>query len=105
MTIPDRITPESINIFGLSLDLIGFILIFKFSRIPLLWTFGDVSSEKGRKISFFGASMVVFGFCFQIVSSVMAYCEVLPKIRTVVTSNAANDGHRKTGQWDGPGRW
>ncbi len=27
------------------------------------------------------------------------------ELASVVTSNPANDGHRKSGQWDGPGRW
>ena len=29
----------------------------------------------------------------------------LSPVPSVVTSNPAKDGHRKTGQWDGPGRW
>ena len=29
----------------------------------------------------------------------------LARLTSVVTSNPANDGHRKTGQWDGPGPW
>ena len=71
MAIPDWITSESINIFGLCLDLCGFILIFRFSRIPLLWTYADVSSEKGRKATLVGAVMVVLGFALQILSSLI----------------------------------